>query len=81
MFKKFPLDKINVTKNAPLFFRELQLIHSFTLNSQFLYDLKHKIHISKTVLWSFHFQFHLAFIKVYINFFNKKDELFDFETS
>ena len=26
MLKKFPSDKINVTKNAPFFFRELQLI-------------------------------------------------------
>ena len=52
MLKKFPSDKINVTKNALFFFRELQLI-SFTFNSQFLYELKHMVHLSKTDSVSF----------------------------
>ena len=50
------------------FFRELQIItdYSFTFNSQFLYQLKHKVHLSKTVCRTFHFESHLVFIKVYI---------------
>ena len=39
--------------------------NSLTFNSQFLYDLKHMIHLSKTVCGIFHFRF-LVFIKVYI---------------
>ena len=38
--------------------------HSFNL--RFLYELKHKARLSKTVCWIFHFQFRFVFIKVYI---------------
>ena len=48
-----------------LFFRELQLI-SFTFDFRVLYELKHKVRLSKTVHGIFHFQFRLVFIKVYI---------------
>ena len=48
-----------------LFFRELQLI-SFTFDFRVLYELKHKVCLSKTVRGIFHFQFRLVFIKVYI---------------
>ena len=47
------------------FFRELQLI-SFTFNSQFLYELKHMVHLSKNMCGIFQFQLRLVFIKVYI---------------
>ena len=60
MLKKFPSDKINVTKNS-LFFTH----HSFTFNSQFLYELKQMVHLSKTVRGIFHFRFLLIFIKLY----------------
>ena len=57
MFKKFPSEKINGTKNA-LFF-----IVFFTL--RFIYDVQHKIRLSKTVCEIFHFRFHFIFIRVY----------------
>ena len=62
-FKKFPLNKINVTKNE-LFFSRTPTHHSF--NSRFLYELKHKVCLSKTVCGVFHFNFRLVFIKVNI---------------
>ena len=72
MLKEFPSDKINGTKKG-LF---------FTFNLQFLYELKYKVHLSKTVCGIFHFR--LVFIKVYIfvqpRMF-KKQRLFDFKTS
>ena len=40
--------------------------HSFTINLRFLYELKHKVHLSKTVCGIFHFWFCFLFIKVYI---------------
>ena len=40
--------------------------HSFTFNLRFLYELKHKVHLSKTVCGIFHFWFCFVFIKVYI---------------
>ena len=46
-------------------FRELQLI-SFIFNLLFLYELKHKVRLSKTVCGIFHFRFRFAHIKVYI---------------
>ena len=62
---KFPSDKINVTKNAS-FLSGAPTHHGFTFNSQFLYELKHKVHPSKTVSGIFHFRIRLVFIKVYI---------------
>ena len=55
MLKKFPSDKINVTKNTVFLLSRAPTHHIFTFNSQFLYELKHMTHLSKTV-----------FIKVYI---------------
>ena len=56
MLKKFPSDKISGTIN-PLF---------FTFNLRFLYELKHKVHLSETACGIFHFLFRFVFIKVYI---------------
>ena len=66
---------------------------SFTFNSQLFYELKHKVHLSKSVCGIFHFRFRLVFIKVYL-FIQQKawtlvfikpyrfvHELFDFKTS
>ena len=39
---------------------------SFTFNSQFLYKLKHKVHLFENVCGICHFQFCLVFMKVYI---------------
>ena len=66
MSKKFPLDKINVTKSALFFLPQTPTHHSFTFILQFLYELKRMVHVSKTVYGIFHFRFLLAFIKVYI---------------
>ena len=66
MLKKFPSEKINVTKIALFFLSGAPSHHSFTVNSQFLYYLKHKLHLSKTLHGISHFRFRLAFTKVYI---------------
>ena len=66
MLKKFPLDKINGTKNAPFFLSRAPTHYSYTFNLRFLYELKHKVCLSKTVCGIFHFRFHFVFIKVYI---------------
>ena len=39
---------------------------SFTFNLQLLYELKHKVCLSKTVCAIFHFRFRFAFIRFYI---------------
>ena len=67
MLKKFPSDKINVTKNALFFFRELQLITVIlSIRNSYRYELKHKFHLSKTVCGIFDFRFRLVFVEVYI---------------
>ena len=40
--------------------------HSFTFSLRFLYGMKHKVRLSKTVYGIFHFRFCFFFIKVYI---------------
>ena len=47
MSKKYPSNKINVTKNAIFFLSQAPTDHSFTFNSQILYELKHNFHLSK----------------------------------
>ena len=65
-FKKFPLDKINCTKNSLFFLLRDLTHHSSTFNLQFLYELKHKVCLSKNVCRIFHFRFRFIFIKVYV---------------
>ena len=60
MFKKFPSDKINGTKNA---LSRAPTHHSSTFNLRLLYEL---VRLSKTVCGIFHFRFCFIFIKVYI---------------
>ena len=67
MLKKIPLDKINVTKNMLFFLLWAPTHLTFIFNSQFLYKLKHMVHLSKTVCGLFHFRFLLVFIKLYIS--------------
>ena len=63
---KFSSGKINVTKNALLFFCEGQPVTALLLiNLQFLYELKHMVHLSKTVCEIFHFRFRMVIIKLY----------------
>ena len=66
MLKKIPSDKINDTKNSLFFLSRAPTRHSFTFNLRFLYELKHKVLLSKTVCRIFHFRFRSVFIKVYI---------------
>ena len=66
MLKNFPSDKMSVTNNALFFLLRAPTHHSFTFNSQFLYELKHLVHLSKNVCGIFHFRFPFVFIKVYI---------------
>ena len=66
ILKKFPSNKINGTENALFFLSRAPTHHSFTFNLRFLYELKHKVRLSKTVFGIFHFRFRFVFIKVYI---------------
>ena len=66
MLKKFPSDKINGIKTALFFLSQAPTHHSFTFNLRFLYELKHKVRLSKTVCGIFHFRFRFVFIKVYV---------------
>ena len=66
MLKKIPSDKINITKYIIFLLSQVSTHHSFTFNSQFLYELKHMVHLSKTVRGIFHFRFPVVCIKVYI---------------
>ena len=66
MLIKFPSVKINVTKDGLFFLSRAPTHHSLTFNSQFLYELKHMVHLSKTMYGIFHFLFRLVFIKIYI---------------
>ena len=67
MLKKFPSNKINGAKNALFFLSRAPTHHSFTFNLRFLYELKHKVRLSKTVCGILHFRFRFIFIKVYIS--------------
>ena len=66
MLPKFPSDEINGTKNFLFFLSRAPTHHSFTFNLRFLYKLKHKVRLSKTVREIFPFRFCFVFIKVYI---------------
>ena len=76
--KKFP--KINGTKNALFFLSRAPTHHIFIFNLRFLYELKHKVRLSKTVRGIFHFRFRFVIIKVTLSF-SKMHGLFDFKTS
>ena len=64
MLREFPSDKINVTKNVLFFLLRGPTHHNFTFNLRFLYELKHKVRLSKTVGGVFYFRFRFVFIKV-----------------
>ena len=66
ILKKFLSDKINGTINALFFLSQAPTHHSFTFNFPFLYELKHKVRLSKTGCEIFYFRFLFDFIKVYI---------------
>ena len=49
MLNKFPSNKINVTKNALLSLSQTPNHLGFTFSLRLLYELKHKVILSKTV--------------------------------
>ena len=55
MLKKFHSDKLNGTNNALIFLSRVPTHHGFTFNLRFLYELKHKLRLCKTVCGIFHF--------------------------
>ena len=63
MLKKFSSDKTKWTKVVSFF---LLRAHSFTFNLRFLYELKHKVRLPKTVRGISHFRFRFIFIKANI---------------
>ena len=71
--KRFPSDKINITKTA-VFLSNLS-----NFNLQFLYQLMHMVYLSKTVCGIFHFQFCFIFIEIYIFVQQNMFVLFDFK--
>ena len=59
--------QINRTKNAFFLLLGVPTHHSFTFDSPFLYDLKHKVRLSKSMCGIFHFRFPFSFfINIYI---------------
>ena len=50
MLKKFPSDKMNGRKNTLFFLSQASTHHSFNFNLRFLYELNHKVRLSKTVV-------------------------------
>ena len=64
--KKLSFGQNKRYKNCPFFLSRAPTQYSFTFNSRFLYELKHKVRISITVCGIFHFRFRFVFIKVYI---------------
>ena len=60
------MDKNNCYKKCSLFSFLSPNLSVLQFYLRFLYELKHKVHLSKTVCESFHFRFQFVFIKVYI---------------
>ena len=73
--KKIPLDKITGTKNAFFFLSRAPTHHSFTFNLRFLYELKRKVRLSKTVRF-FIFDF-VSFSLEFVFSLNEMHGLFD----
>ena len=65
MLKKFLRAK-KAVQEMPFFFSQAPTHQCFTFNLQFLYELKHKVRLSKTACEIFHFRFRFYFIKAYI---------------
>ena len=65
ILKQVSSDKISDTKNVLFFSLRAPTHHSFSFNIRFLYELKRKVRLSKTVCGIFRFKFDFVFIKVY----------------
>ena len=64
--KQISFGQKNVTKNALFFLSRARTHHSFNFNLRYLYELKRKVRLSKTLCGIFHFRFRFVLIKVYI---------------
>ena len=64
MLKKIPSDKIMV-KKCCFFLSRAPNHHNFTFNLKFLFELKQKVRLSKTVCRIFHFRFPSFLLKLY----------------
>ena len=80
ILKKFSLDKINVTKNALFFFRELQLIRVLLLICESYMSWSTSFVSVKLCLGFFIFDF-VSFLLKFIFLFNKEHGLLHFEKS
>ena len=76
ILKKFDLDKRSGTKNALFFLSRAPTHYSFTFNLRFIYELKHKVRLFKTMCGIFHFRF--RFVILFL--FSKKYGLSDLKT-
>ena len=65
-FEKISFWQNKCYKNSLIFLSRAPTHHSFIFNSQFLYELKHMVRLSKTICGITHFQFRLVFVKLYI---------------
>ena len=66
MLKKLRTGKIDITKIPLFFLLRVPTHHGINLNSRFLYELKQKVCLFKTVCGIFSFRFRFIFIKVYV---------------
>ena len=64
IWKKILFGQNKRYKKFPLFISRAPAHHGFTFNLWFLYELKHKVRVSKTTYGVFHFRFCFVFIKV-----------------
>ena len=64
--KKNLLDKTNGRENALSFIPRAPNHPCFSFNLRFVYELKLKVCLTKTVCRTFHFRFRFAFFKIYI---------------
>ena len=78
--KRFPSDKRNGTKNALFSLLRAPTHHSFTFNLRFLYELKHKVCLSKVPV-GFSIFDSVGLLLKFILLFNKVHGLFNFKTS
>ena len=79
IFKKSPSNKINGAKSALFFLWRAPTHDSFTFNLRFLYELKHKVCLSKTVCRIFYFRFCFVFIFIQQNTWTHKNAIIPFK--
>ena len=61
---RIPLNKVNITKNTLFFLSRTPAYFSFTYDSRYFYELKHKVRLFKAVCGIFNFRFHFVFIEI-----------------